>query len=682
MNFKHLLLTVAAITALNISVSFASTPQSVVTSPNGAVKIVVTQNESAPTYSLSFNGAAVLNESQTGLLFRDVDPAAGWKFVGKSESSHNESWTNRFGKKSTYTDCYNQTALTYVKDGLEIRYVFRAYDDAAAFRYGISVPDGKQYVVEQDLTQYAFPADYDVWTSNQKRYNTDHQQFFVKEKLSQIKEDAFDACPVVVESPDFCAAITEAALIDWAGAQFASAKNGSTTLKTRLTPRKDKNGRVVFTHSTVSPWRVIMLGKKPVDLVNNSGAVLNLNPRCQIEDTSWIKPGASAWDWWSNGNKGMNTQTTIDRIDMAAQMGWKYMTIDDPWYCSWKMQKRIGCNIDTLQSTDAVDMPKIIAHAKEKGVGIFLWVESQDLQLCGVEKTFEQYEKWGVAGCKIDHMNADDQETVNWINETLALAAKHRLMVNFHGIYKPTGIERTYPNLVTVEAVRGNEMGKSTLGSQLKDRSEVGTERPAGAYLGNRAVARTGSGATPSDSAHTATLPFTRYLCGFADYTPGGMLNRQPEKYVRTRPTQVVGTRAHELALCVLYDSPVTTLCDTPEHYRGAAGVEILKNLPTVWDETTALDGAIGEFFVQTRRTGCVYYAAAITDVNARQYKLNLSFLAPGKTYSALIVKDVPDSAKDAEKVEVETIDVTAGDTLTIDMVRNGGWVARFVEKE
>ena len=677
MNIKHLLLTVAAITALNISVSFASAPQSVVTSPNGAVKIVVTQNESSPTYSVSFNGAAVLNESKTGLKFKDIDPGAGasrageknkvmspnmpdskkpmsnqeptlsgWSFVGTSESSQNETWTNRFGKKSQYVDHYNQITLVYANADMEFRYVFRAYDDAAAFRYEILLKKEQTYVVEEDLTQYSFPADFDVWTSNQGRFYTDQQQFFVKGKLSQIKEDAFDACPVVVETPEFCAAITEAALVDWAGAQFASAKLGSTTLKTRLSPRKDKNGCVVVTKSTPSPWRVVLLGKTPVDLVNNSGAVLNLNPPCQIEDTSWIKPGASAWDWWSNGNKGMNTQTTIDRIDMAAAMGWKYMTIDDPWYCSWKMKNRIGCDIDTLQSTSAVDMPAIIAHAKEKGVGIFLWVESQDLQLCGVEKTFEQYEKWGVAGCKIDHMNADDQETVNWINNTLALAAKYHLMVNFHGIYKPTGIERTYPNLVTVEAVRGNEMGKSS-----------------------------------TDSAHTATLPFTRYLCGFGDYTPGGMLNRQPEKYSKTRPTQVIGTRAHELALCVLYDSPITTLCDTPEHYRGAAGVEILRNLPTVWDETTALDGAIGEFFVQTRRTGSVYYAAAITDANARQYKLNLSFLAPGKTYSAMIVKDVPDSAKDAEKAAVETIDVTADATLTIDMVRNGGWVARFVEK-
>ena len=647
MKFPNLLLTVAAITALNISVSYASAPQSVITSPNGAVKIVVTQNESSPTYSVSFNGAAVLNESKTGLKFKDVDPGAGWSFIGTSESSRNETWTNRFGKKSQYVDHYNQITLVYANADMEFRYVFRAYDDAAAFRYEILLKKEQTCVVEEDLTQYSFPADFDVWTSNQGRFYTDQQQFFVKGKLSQIKEDAFDACPVVVETPDFCAAITEAALVDWAGAQFASAKLGSTTLKTRLSPRKDKNGCVVVTKSTPSPWRVVLLGKTPVDLVNNSGAVLNLNPRCQIEDTSWIKPGASAWDWWSNGNKGMNTQTTIDRIDMAAAMGWKYMTIDDPWYCSWKMKNRIGCDIDTLQSTSAVDMPAIIAHAKEKGVGIFLWVESQDLQLCGVEKTFQQYEKWGVAGCKIDHMNADDQETVNWINNTLALAAKYHLMVNFHGIYKPTGIERTYPNLVTVEAVRGNEMGKSS-----------------------------------TDSAHTATLPFTRYLCGFGDYTPGGMLNRQPEKYSKTRPTQVVGTRAHELALCVLYDSPITTLCDTPEHYRGAAGVEILKNLPTVWDETTALDGAIGEFFVQTRRTGSVYYAAAITDANARQYKLNLSFLAPGKTYSAMIVKDVPDSAKDAEKAAVETIDVTAETTLTIDMVRNGGWVARFTEKE
>ncbi|MBR0192064.1 MAG: glycoside hydrolase family 97 protein [Thermoguttaceae bacterium] len=646
MNLTRLFLSFAVLTALNLSFALAEAPQSVLTSPNGAVEIVVTQNESAPTYSVSFHGAAVLTDSQTGLKFKDADPATGWSFVGKSETSQNETWTNRFGKKAQYVDHFNQLTLVYASADLEIRYVFRAYDDAAAFRYELVLKNDRGCVVEEDLTQYAFPADFDVWTSNQGRFCTDHQQFFVKGKLSQIKEDAFDACPVVVEGPDFCAAITEAALVDWAGAQFASAKSGSTTLKTRLTPRKDKNGCVVVSRSAPSPWRVVLLGKTPVDLANNSGVVLNLNPPCALENTDWIRPGASAWDWWSNGNKGMNTETTIDRIDLAAEMGWKYMTIDDPWYCSWKMQKRIGCEIDTLQSTDAVDMPAIIAHAKEKGVGVFLWVESQDLQRCGEEKTFEQYEKWGVAGCKIDHMNADDQETVNWINRTLALAAKYHLMVNFHGIYKPTGIERTFPNLVTVEAIRGNEMGKSA-----------------------------------TDAAHTATLPFTRYLCGFGDYTPGGMLNRQPEKYSKTRPTQVIGTRAHELALCVLYDSPVTTLCDTPEHYRGAAGIGILQDLPTVWDETTALDGAIGEFFVQARRTGTTFYAAAITDTNARQYRLPLTFLAPGKTYSALIVRDVPESAEEAEKVETETLDVTAETTLTIEMVRNGGWVARFVEK-
>ena len=240
MKFPKLLLTLAAITALNISVSFASAPQSVVTSPNGAVKIVVTQNESSPTYSISFNGAGVLNKSKTGLKFKDVDPGVGWSFVGTSERSQNETWTNRFGKKSQYVDHYNQITLVYANADMEFRYVFRAYDDAAAFRYEILLKKEQTYVVEEDLTQYSFPADFDVWTSNQGRFYTDQQQFFVKGKLSQIKEDAFDACPIVVQTPEFCAAITEAALVDWAGAQFASAKLGSTTLKTRLSPRKDK----------------------------------------------------------------------------------------------------------------------------------------------------------------------------------------------------------------------------------------------------------------------------------------------------------------------------------------------------------------------------------------------------------------------------------------------------------
>ncbi|MBQ6615487.1 MAG: glycoside hydrolase family 97 protein [Thermoguttaceae bacterium] len=651
MTIQRLLSCMAAVIALGLSAVYADTPVYTVASPNGDVKITVNQKDAAPTYSIEFKGKTVLNESNTGLKIRDVNATDGWKVIGKSETTFNTTWTNKFGKKSTYVDHYNQLTLTYAQGELQISYTFRAYDDGAAFRYEFSCGGSvcNEYVVEEDLTTYAFSGDFDAWVSKQKQFNSSQEEFFKKNKLSDLGEEDIVICPVVIEAPDFCAAITEADLYDWSGEKFASAAKGTTTLKTRLTPRKDKNGCVVFKTPKTSTWKVILLGEKPVDLINNSGVILNVSKPCQLEDTSWIEPAPSAWDWWTGSNKVMNTETTIDKINLAAEMGWKYMTVDDPWYYSSMFKRIKGQAPDTTRSAPNIDLDRVFAQAKEKGVRICFWLHYKDLIECGVEKTFQQYEKWGVAGVKIDFMDSEEQEMVNWLNETAALGAKYHLMVNYHGMYKPTGLERAYPNQITREGIRGNEYNKFSAG--------IFTD-------------------------HTATLPFTRYLCGPADFTPGGTLNDQPEVFKNSViPTHVVGTRAHEMALCIVYDSPLMTLCDAPENYRGVAGTEILKNLPSVWDCTKALDGAIGEYLVQIRRNGNVYFAGAITNTQPRKYELKLDFLKPGKTYSALIVKDVPESATDARQVKVETIDVTSDDVLTIDMVRNGGWCARFTEK-
>lgn len=626
-------------------------------SPNQSVIVTLSEKENALFYEVEYNGKTIIRPSKSGLALQGVAQNAPWRLVKLETSAKNQTWENRFGKKRTYTDNFTQIALTYKQDNsdLSITYIFRAYDDGVAFRYKISQGDiCSEYVVTEDLTQYVFAEDYDLWTSIHPKFNTSQEKTFEKVKLSQISENAFAICPVVVESPDFCAAITEADLYDWAGAQFASAKEGSAALKTRLTPRKDNNGCVVFKTPAESPWKVILLGKKPVDLINNSGVILNVSKPCQIEDASWIKPGPSAWDWWTGGNRVMNTETTKDKIDLAAEMGWAYMTIDDPWYYSSRFKQIPGEKVDTTRGNGNINLEEVFQYAKDKGIGICLWLHYQDLLECGVENTFRTYQKWGISGVKIDFMDSDNQETVNWINQTAECGAKYHLMVNYHGMYKPTGLERAFPNQITREGVLGNEYNKWTDGVKSK---------------------------------HEVTLPFTRFLCGPADFTPGGMLNCQPEQFVRQNnmcapPTHVIGTRAHELAVCILYDSPLMTLCDSPENYRKAQGAEILKNLPSAWDNTYAVEGEIGEFLVQYRLKGDTYYAGAITNDKARTYQFKLDFLPADKTYSAMIVSDTAESSQNAKAVEVKTIDVTSDSVLTINMVRNGGWCAKFELKK
>ena len=247
-------------------------------------------------------------------------------------------------------------------------------------------------------------------------------------------------------------------------------------------------------------------------------------------------------------------------------------------------------------------------------------------------------------------MDSDCQETVDWLLETVQMAAKHHLMVNYHGMYKPTGLERTWPNQITREGILGNEYNKFS--------KNITSE-------------------------HCATLPFTRFLVGPGDFTPGGFINVQPENFstqkkLQTPPCKEMGTRAHALAMCLITDSPILTICDMFKNYRNQPGSAFLKNLPAVWDETVAIDGEIGKYYLVTRRTGNVWYAAAITNEKGRDLTLSCKFLPEGKEYTAELYSDTPESAKEATKIAVTSQKVKSGDTLKIKMVRNGGWCVVF----
>ncbi|MBE6425386.1 MAG: glycoside hydrolase family 97 protein [Planctomycetaceae bacterium] len=662
----HLLLPAVLFAAAAFqTVTLTAAEVKTVASPSGIVKMDVSVGETL-TWSLTFDGKTVLAPSKLGLTFKNAPALGEMKIADCSVKTINETWSNPLSKKSTYTDHCTEMTLKVAETAApnrELVMVFRAYDDGIALRY--IVPDQAAlpgaFVLTSDDTQFAFTGDWTCWASDQKKFNTSQEKEFPQMKLSDITDDAFAICPLVVSGDFGYCALMESDLLKWAGAQFAAVPGGNKaggpcTIAVRLTPRADGNGCVLRETGAKSPWRVVTLGKKAVDLVNNSGIVLNCATPCVLEDTSWIEAGASSWDWWSEGNKVLNTDTLKARIDLAAANGWKFTTLDDPWYFNSKFQYKPEYLTDTASGCGTIDLPEAFAYAKSKGVRICLWMHYQDFDFCGHERTFTAYEKWGAAGMKIDFMDSDNQERVEWIEDVVKNAAKHRLMINFHGMYKPTGMERTYPNQITREGILGNEYNKF---------GEV----------------------TPK---HCATLPFTRWLCGPGDFTPGGFVNRQPEHAYRQKNLQTPtcceqGTRAHALAMCLITDSPCLTICDSPWNYANQPGFSFLKDIPAVWDETVAVDGEIGEFYLHYRRSGEKFYAGAITNADARELALKLDFLKPGKTYTAKIFCDTQESGgpnvKDAEKIAVLEQEVTSADTLSIRMVRNGGWTAIFTEK-
>lgn len=525
-----------------------------------------------------------------------------------------------------------------------ITLVFRAYNDGVAFKYIVPQQAGiKEPELVNENTAFVFNADHTAWMAEYKSYATHQEEEFFPKKISSINNKNIIGLPFTIEiDKDTYAAITEANLRNWAGMYLGPAikEEGKIILHTRMSPlpgQSETGTKVKTSVGQSSPWRVVMLANSPGKLVE-SEIILNLPEPNQIGDTSWIKPGMCAWDhWWSGGVK-MDTRTLKEYISLASEMGFPYQLIDWQWYGPFDKPEA-----DITKVNPNVDMSEVLRFAKDKGVKCWLWLYWTDADK-KYEEAFALYEKWGIAGIKIDFMARDDQEMVNWYEKIIRAAAKYHLLINFHGAYKNTGLERTFPNLMTREGVLGNEYnGWSTR-------------------------------VTPE---HNVTLPFTRMLAGPMDYTPGGFLNRSKGNFVVGYPTQVMGTRCHELAKFIVYNSPITTVCDNPSNYKGQVGADFLKLVKTTSDDYKVLAGYPGEYIVVARRYGKDWVLAAMTNSHEREVKVNFGFLGNGK-YETVSWADAPDAGVNAEHAVKAEGNVDKNSNITIKMAPGGGFVSYY----
>jgi len=613
--------------------------------------IVEISNHTRLQYTVSNNGLTIIHPSSLGFEFKDESAiGADMSVTGHVEHSINQTWMPVVKTKhQVITDRYNELVLSLAEKSGQMRRMniwFRVYNDGIAFRYQLFGADkiGDRQIV-RELTSFNLPALAKAWVADYGSYTSSQETEFKPRTLNHITEKTIAGLPLLIEVDQrHYAAITEANIDNYPGFYIGSlttdtSATGQINLIPKLSPLPGENESGVkarFTNDLLTPWRVVMLADSPGKLIE-SELIQNLNPPCALKDAGWIKPGMSAWDNWWSGDVKMDMPTIKKYIDLASAQHWPYMLIDWQWYGPFNKPEA-----DITKPATQLNMPEILAYAKAKKVKCWLWLYSSDVNRNdNFEKAFPIYAQWGIAGVKIDFMDRDDQQMVNWYRRIIKSAAKYHLMVDFHGAFKPDGIMRTYPNMITREGVLGEEYSKFS---------------------------------TRITAGHNTTLPFTRMLAGPMDYTPGGFLNVKKEEFRKGSPTQVMNSRCAELAKFVIYESPFTVYCDAPEHILGKPGADFLSNMPTVWADTRVLGGYPGEYIIMAKRSGKDWYIGAMTNDTERTLPLKMDFLPPGK----YILSSWADVMSSPQSLTRSKSTVSASSVINIRLDTAGGWVAKI----
>ena len=611
----------------------------VLSSPNGKYQFVFSQKDGKLTYRLDYADKKVVEEGELGVNIDNhlVESAMGipvdtnrvWtkgmEVTGVERRSEDNTWKTVYGEYSQIRDHYNEMTLHLMKGGKHDnsgngydkrqQYLFdiivRAYDEGVAIRYHFpEATNGLFMHITDDLTSFRFAPGAEAYHYAWAQSHANKVKLLKSE--AAWKEEAERPLTLHLANGLY-AAIGEATLTDFVRGKLKLKADHE--LKMAMFDSAD----IITAYDM--PWRFIMVGEKAIDLINNKQLVLNLNAPCQIADTSWIKPGKAFRVC------RLDMKTCLAGVDFCVDRGLQYIELDAGWY--GPEMKMSSSALKVLESRD-IDMPKLCAYAKSKGVGVWVYVNQRALYQ-ELDQILLLYEKWGISGIKFGFVQIGSQEWTTWLHQAVRKCADHHIMVDIHDEYRPTGWSRTYPNLMTQEGIGGNE------------------EMP--------------------DAEHNAILPFTRFLCGPADYTPCYFNGR------------VKNTKAHQLAMPVVYYSPVTFLYwyDLPNAYKGEQELDFWKYCPTVWDESKALQGEIGEFVVQARRSGDDWFVGAMTGLQARDITINTAdFLQKGKKYRVEMYNDAP-MLNTRTKVASTVQTLKAGKVLKLHLQPSGGAALRFV---
>jgi alpha-glucosidase len=621
-----------------------------VKSPDAKIIITVNNTETL-SYAVSYMDKPVINPSRMGFEFKDEPVMSGnFAILDQSQTNFNETWIPVVkSKHAEIINNYNELQLVLKEKSGPMRQMelsVRAYNDGVAFRYKLSrsAKVGDRQIVKE-LTTFSIPGDPKAWIVEYKGYASSNEAEFFEHPLSYLNEKSIAGMPMLLEyEKNFWAAITEAKIDNYAA--FYIGTNGTTNqLTTKLVPlpgEAETGVKVRFADEVYTPWRLIMVGETPGTLIE-SEIIQNLNDPCAIKDPSWIKPGMSAWDHWWSGEVKMEMPVIKQYIDLASEMGWPYMLVDWQWYGKFNTPEA-----DITKWAPQINMPEIISYAKSRNVKIIVWLYSSDVNRnAAYKKAFPLYEKWGIAGIKIDFMDRDDQQMVNWYHDIIKCAAENHLLVDFHGAYKPDGIIRTWPNMITREGVMGNEYYKFS--------NKMSPE-------------------------HNVKLAFTRMLAGQMDYTPGGFMNVTKEQFKQQTPALVWNTRSAELSKFVIYESPLTVVCDHPDNILNQPGADFLKIVPTTWDDIKFVGGNPRDFVAIAKRSGDRWFLGVMNNSIGKTVEIKTDFLQSGN-YEAETWADTKNSDKEPKELKKSTMAVKPGETLKITMAKNGGFVAVIKRK-
>ena len=606
-------------------------------------------------YRVSFSGRDVIEPSGLGVrLTPGIELGYDTVITGSRAAAIDSSFEQYPGKRRYVIDRANQADVTLQERGahpLAWQLVVRAYDDGVALRYRFpSQPGWSSLELADERTEFVFPENAVATMLPLESFTTSHEASYERRGVRQIPADSLLGLPLLVELPGIgWSAVLEANLTDYAG-MYLAREDARGPLVSRLSPHPDEPKvavRAKLPHD--SPWRLILFGTDARKLLE-SDTVLKLNAPSAIPDTSWIEPGKTTFPWWNDYfetgvpfRMGLNTATAKYYIDFCAEYGIPYHTLDGindlAWY-GGPIAPYEGADI--TRGIDGLDLQEILRYARHKGVRIRLWMHWQAAQK-HMARAFPLYRAWGIEGVMIDFMDRDDQQMVRFQRELLQLAADNHLTVTFHGVAAPTGLERTFPNLLTTEAVRNLEYDKWDEG-----------------------------GVTPE---HDVTVPLTRMLAGPLDYHQGTLRGVAPGRFeARVRAPLVIGTPCRMLASYVVLQNHLPMMADYPSAYRRHPLTRVVASIPATWDDTRSLAAQVGEEVAVARRNGNDWWIGAMTDRTARLVRLSLSFLPAGR-FRAEIWRDDPALEHGYRH---ETREVSSADELDIRLAEAGGTVVRL----